>query len=154
MCCSQRQYRTCSVWVPSHLPSLSSGPSWFTGVETHVWFLFPSQAPANRRVCLSPVVRSDESAFGREVPEGGHAQLAGHGQVWHHVPVLPGGLHRSRGHAEINGPAEIPAPKVRARAVTLGEGGKKPCELFATGASLSSCYFPFLCFSFLSLDKQ
>lgn len=99
------------------------------------------QAPKNWCICFSLVVHSDEPAFSWEVPEDGNTQLARYGQIWHHVPMLLGGLHCSSGNAEINGPAEIPAPKVRARAVTLGEGGKKPYELCATGASLSSFYF-------------
>lgn len=122
-------------------------------------FFLALQAPENWCVCFSLVVRSDESAFSWEIPEDRNTQLAGHSQIWHHILVLLGGLHCSSGHAEVNGPSEIPAPKVRARAVTLGEGGKKPCELFATGASLSSFDFLFLCFFFLllfffHLDKQ
>lgn len=105
------------------------------------WFFLTLQAPKNWCICFSLVVHSDEPAFSWEVPEDGNTQLARHGQIWHHVPMLLGGLHCSSGNAEINGPAEIPAPKVRARAVTLGEGGKKPYELCATGASLSSFYF-------------
>lgn len=88
-------------------------------------FFLALQAPENWCVCFSLVVRSDESAFSWEVPEDGNTQLARHSQIWHHILVLLGRLHRSSGHAEIYGPSEIPAPKVRARAVTLGEGGKK-----------------------------
>lgn len=39
-----------------------------------------------------------------------------------HVPVLPGGLHGSRGHEEGDRPTEVPAPKVREAAVTAGGG--------------------------------
>lgn len=113
-----------------------------------VGFFLALQAPKNWCVCFGLVVRSDGSALSWEIPEDRNAQLARHSQIWHHLPVLLGGLHCSSGNAEINGPSEIPAPKVRARAVTLGEGGKKPCELFATGASVSSSYFPSFCFFF------
>ena len=80
------------------------------------------QAPEDRRLLHWPVGPAAGAAPGRAVPAGCLAQLAGHAQVQHHVPVLPGGLHSRRGHEEGDGPTEVPAPKVREAAVTAGGG--------------------------------
>lgn len=80
------------------------------------------QAPEDRRLLHLPVGPAAGAAPDRAVPAGRLTQLAGHTQVQHHVPVLPGGLHSSRGHKEGDGSAEVPAPKVREAAVTAGGG--------------------------------
>lgn len=80
------------------------------------------QAPEDRRLLYLPVGPAAGAAPHRAVPAGCLARLAGHAQVQHHVPVLPGGLHGSRGHKEGDRPTEVPAPKVREAAVTAGGG--------------------------------
>lgn len=79
-----------------------------------------SQASTDRCLCLHPLAPGDGLPPSGEVSAGRHSQLAGHRQVQHHLPVLPGGFCSSCGHAEINRPAEISAPKVRAGTVTVG----------------------------------
>lgn len=80
------------------------------------------QAPEDRCLLHLPVGRAAGAAPDRAVPAGRLTRLAGHAQVQHHVPVLPGGLHGSSGHKEGDRPAEVPAPKVREAAVTAGGG--------------------------------
>lgn len=93
---------------------------------------------------------------GGGLPASGHPQLAGHGQVQRYLPLLPGGLCCSRGRAETGGPAETPAPKVRARAVTVGGRAETPrpvisvlllllllCPFQPLSALLSSSFFGF-----------
>lgn len=86
---------------------------------THLPCSLP-QAPADRCLLHLPLGPAAGAAPGRALSTGCLTRLARHTQVQYHVPVLPGGLHRSCGYEEIDRPTEVPAPKVREAAVTAG----------------------------------
>lgn len=106
------------------------------------------QAPEDRRLLCLPVGPIAGTAPGRAASAGGLAWLAGHAQAQHDVPVLPRGLHGNCGHKEGDGPAEVPAPKVRAAAVTAGGGqtmdrpGAWPPGGGALSVSFLTCFPP------------
>lgn len=78
------------------------------------------QAPADRCLLHLPLGPAAGAAPGRALSTGCLTRLARHTQVQYHVPVLPGGLHRSCGYKKIDRPTEVPAPKVREAAVIAG----------------------------------
>lgn len=88
----------------------------------HTLILLSPQAPAHRCLLHLPLGPAAGAAPGRALSTGCLARLAGHAQVQYHVPLLPGGLHRSCGYKESDRPTEVPAPKVREAAVTAGGG--------------------------------
>lgn len=80
------------------------------------------QAPTDRCLLHLPLGPAAGAAPGRALSAGCLTRLAGHTQVQYHVSVLPGGLHRSCGYKEVDRPTEVPVPKVREAAVTVGGG--------------------------------